>query len=124
MRQIESEMQSACVYWFRLQYPKLARLLFAVPNGGYRNKQTAKRMHKEGVVSGVADLILLVPSKSYHGLCVEMKTHEGRQTENQKSWQTIVEQQGYLYKVCRSTTEFFFIINKYLENSLYICKPN
>ena len=30
----EAGLQTACVEWFKLQYPKLAPLLFHVPNGG------------------------------------------------------------------------------------------
>jgi len=38
MRHIESQIQKDCVTWFRLQYPKIGRLLFAVPNGGEERK--------------------------------------------------------------------------------------
>lgn len=34
----ESRIQQACVRWFRMQYPRFARLLIAVPNGGGRSK--------------------------------------------------------------------------------------
>ena len=37
----ESQLQRICVKWFRLQYPELAVLLFAVPNGG--QETSAKR---------------------------------------------------------------------------------
>jgi hypothetical protein len=29
----ESALQTACVRWFRFSYPKLALLLFSIPNG-------------------------------------------------------------------------------------------
>ena len=57
----ESQIQHDCLVWFRLQYPKLARMLFAVPNGGKRDAKTGARMKYEGAVRGVADLILLIP---------------------------------------------------------------
>lgn len=47
-RHEESHLQRQCVAWFRLQYPKLARLLFAVPNGGGRSKVEAGIMKAEG----------------------------------------------------------------------------
>lgn len=59
----ESQIQHDCLVWFRLQYPKLARMLFAVPNGGKRDTKTGARMKYEGAVRGVADLILLIPKK-------------------------------------------------------------
>ena len=61
MKHEESHIQRNCVKWFRLAYPKLARLLFAVPNGGKRGIREAAIMKAEGVVAGVADLLLLIP---------------------------------------------------------------
>lgn len=49
MRHIESQIQKDCVTWFRLQYPKIGRLLFAVPNGGARNAKEAAIMKGEGL---------------------------------------------------------------------------
>ncbi|MCI2145823.1 MAG: VRR-NUC domain-containing protein [Bacteroidales bacterium] len=115
MRQhIESNLQQACVTWFRLQYRQYATLLYAVPNGGSRNKLEAVHMKREGIVSGVSDLNLDVARQGYHGLRIEMKTKVGRQSENQKDWQEAIERQGYLYVVCRSFEQFMTTINNYL----------
>ena len=115
MKQDESRLQMACVKWFRMQYPQHRKLLFSVPNGGFRNIATAKRMKLEGVVAGVSDLILLIPSHDFHGLCIEMKTAKGRQTDNQKEWQTHVEAHGYIYALARSVEDFQNIVNDYLN---------
>lgn len=104
-----------CVKWFRYQYPRLATLLFAVPNGGRRDATTGRIMKAEGVVPGVADLLLLIPSGEYHGLCIEMKTEKGRQQDTQKLWQKRVEEQGYLYKIVRSFEEFKNLIEGYVK---------
>lgn len=82
MRHIESQIQQNCVTWFRLQYPKIGRLLFAVPNGGARNAREAAIMKGEGVTAGVADLILLYPSGGFHSLCIEFKTPQQKQPAN------------------------------------------
>lgn len=110
----ESNIQRWCVYWFRSQYPHLARMLFAVPNGGARSRVTASILKGEGVVAGVADLILLVPAGGYHALCIEMKTPKGRQQPTQKEWQTDVERHGYKYIVCRSVDQFIAEVRGYL----------
>ena len=89
--------------------------MFAVPNGGHRNIQTARAMKAEGVFSGVADLLLLVPRRDYHGLCVEVKTLVGRQSDNQKAWQKVVEAQGYCYTIVRSLDEFAELLRWYLD---------
>lgn len=115
MKHIESKIQQAAVLWYRLQFPHLATLLFAVPNGGRRNIREAAIMKGEGVTAGVADLLLLVPNGEYHGLAIEMKTDTGRQNVNQKQWQKKVESQGYKYIVCRSFDEFRSEVCRYLK---------
>lgn len=115
MRYNESHIQQACVRWFRLQYPRLALNLFAVPNGGARDAVTGRILKAEGVVAGVADLVLLYPSAPYHGMCIEMKTAKGYQRPTQKAWQEAVERVGYKYVVCRSFDDFRAQINEYLN---------
>ena len=116
MRHIESQIQQDCVTWFRLQYPKIGRLLFAVPNGGARNAREAAIMKGEGVTAGVADLILLIPSGPYSSLCIEFKTASktSRQTPTQKEWQALAEANGNKYVVCRSIEDFQREIRGYL----------
>ena len=116
MRHIESMTQCRCVRWFRLQYPAIGNLLFAVPNGGRRGKVEACILKAEGVVAGVADMLLLVPSGGWHGLAIEMKTETGRQSPSQREWQQLVEKVGYRYVVCRTIDEFINEVNKYLSN--------
>lgn len=115
MRHIESIIQQNCVKWFRLQYPKLELLLFAVPNGGARRRIEGAIMKAEGVTKGVSDLLLLFPAKHYHGLCIEMKTEKGKQQPSQKIWQRAVEDAAYKYVICRSFEEFVEQINAYLR---------
>lgn len=112
----ESKIQQAAVKWFRYQYPKLRKLLFAVPNGGARDRVTGAILKAEGVVAGVSDLLLLVPRGGYHGLCIEMKTRTGRQSKSQKEWQQEVEAQGYRYVVCRSEIDFRNAVKVYFHD--------
>lgn len=121
MREEEHNIQAACVRWFNLQWPEYRGLLFAIPNGGARSKATAGKLKAEGVIPGVADLILLVPrieegcKYMWHALCIEMKTTTGRQSAEQGLWQLKVEQHGYKYAVCRSLDEFMAVVNGYLQ---------
>lgn len=113
MRHLESTLQQICVRWARYQYPILRTLLFAVPNG-YKTSATQARIAKaEGLVAGVADLILARPSDDgqYAVLFIEMKTSKGRQSDYQKAFQSAVEEQGiYAYRVVRSFDEFQHLI--------------
>lgn len=113
----EHRIQVACVRWFTLKYPHLSPRLFAVPNGGRRDGVTGARLKAEGVLAGVADLILLVPNAGYHALLIEMKTPKGRQSDSQRAWQLAVAGNGdYLYVVCRSLEEFVREVEEYLQN--------
>ena len=115
MKHEESQIQAACVRWFRYQYGHLTKLLFAVPNGSKRDVITGRILKAEGTLAGVADLLLLYPSKQYHGLCIEMKTEKGRQQDSQKEWQTAVEAYGYKYIICRSLDQFREELTKYIN---------
>ena len=105
-RDIEHKLQSACVRWFRLQYPKMKHNLFSVPNGGKRDASTASKLKEEGALAGVADLIFLKSNRFYGALLIEMKTEEGRQSQNQKDWQQRITNDGYKYVIIRSLEEF------------------
>lgn len=72
-RYAESELQEACVNYFRYMYTAYARRLFAIPNGGQRHPATALRLKREGVLPGIPDLFLAVPRLHYGGLFIEVK---------------------------------------------------
>ena len=112
----EHRIQCSCVNWFRYQYPRYSLNLFAVPNGGRRDKVTAGKLKAEGVVAGVSDLILALRTDEFGALFIEMKTEKGRQSESQKEWQRKIEQDGYKYVVCHSLEEFITEINNYIIN--------
>lgn len=114
MKHDESRLQQACVKWFRLQYAQLASCLFAIPNGGRRDKVTASIMKGEGVLAGVADLFLMKSNGEFHGLWIEMKTPKGRQSDSQKSFEQTAKSQNYEYKIARDMEEFQFAINDYI----------
>lgn len=110
----EHRLQCACVMWFRVVFPALSRRLVAIPNGGRRDAVTGARLKAEGVVAGVADLVLFVPRGSYGALCLEMKTKAGRQSQAQKEWAAALGD-DYKYCVCHSFEEFRTAINNYLK---------
>ncbi len=109
----ESKLQRSCVTWFRLQYPEY--VLFAVPNGGYRNVKEAAIMKAEGVLAGVADLFLMLPRKGYSGMFIEMKYGLGKQSNEQIKFQTNSEEQGYKYVVANSLEGFMSEVNSYIR---------
>ena len=112
----EHKLQCACVRWFRLKFPKLRNILFAVPNGGRRDAVTGAKLKEEGATSGVSDLILLRSNRFYGALCVEIKKPGGYQSPAQKEWQKDAEANGAKYVVCRSLDEFMKVVTDYLND--------
>lgn len=94
----ESQLQASAIQWMQFQlHPNV--IYFAVPNGEHRNIVTAKRLKGQGVMRGVADIILLYGGKA---LCLEMKTEDGRQSEPQRVFEAKCVYQGIPYIICRS----------------------
>lgn len=118
MKSRETQLQKSCVRWFRMQYRRYNKLLFAVPNGGKRDPITASRLKAEGVVPGVSDLIFLYPNGIYPFLCIEMKYGKNEQSEHQKEWQEDVESVGGLYLVINSFDSFKTAINNYIRTGM------
>jgi hypothetical protein len=112
VKHLESQLQTACVNYFRVRYPN--EVIFAIPNGGNRSAVTGAMLKREGVMAGVADLFIMAPRGGFHGLFIEMKTKTGRQTESQKLFQNICELEGYAYRIARSLDDFMQLTSNYL----------
>lgn len=112
----EHHIQVSCVRWFRLKYPQLRNILFAVPNAARRSARNGAYMKEEGMLAGVADLILLKSNRFYGGLAIEMKKLDEYQRPAQKEWQKECEAAGNKYVVCRSLDEFMKVVTDYLND--------
>ncbi len=113
----ESNEQISLFEWCEYsvgKYPEL-KLLFHVPNGGYRSTATAGRMKAEGVKPGVPDLCLPVARQGYHGLFIEMKAGRNKPTAYQTQWLENLSNQGYLAVVCHGWEEAAKILTEYLD---------
>jgi hypothetical protein len=112
----EHSEQVAVIQWKNMlqnRYIELG-LLFAVPNGGLRNRMVAIKLKAEGVQPGVPDLILPVARKGYHGLVIEMKFGDNKLTLEQRWWMEALATQGYLTVTCHSADEAIMILCDYL----------
>lgn len=116
MKHLEDQLQIACVRYFDYAYPKLSHLLHHSPNGGKRNIREAARFKAMGVRAGFPDLILLLPNEKFNYLCIELKTKKGRQSEHQKNYQKLVENNGGKYCICREVQDFINITKDYLQH--------
>ena len=112
----EHDLQVTCVKWFRYNYRAYMQLLFAIPNGGWRNTTTAAKLKAEGVIAGVPDLFLAVPNGKYHGLFIEMKNGKaGRLSSVQKDMLTLLRNENYQCEVCHTFPEFVTAVQTYLR---------
>lgn len=92
------------VDWFKKEYPNF--LIFSVPNEAiYRRREY---FHQLGALSGVSDLIIVTDKRV---LWVECKSDTGRQSTEQRQFQSCVENLGYNYYIVRSLDQFKEIIS-------------
>ena len=93
----ESTEQRNLFTWAAMQsaaWPQL-RLLYHVPNGGYRTATEAARFRAEGVRPGVPDLCLPVARHGCHGLYIELKRRRGgRASAEQMQWISNLRAEG------------------------------
>ncbi|MBA3645320.1 MAG: VRR-NUC domain-containing protein [Gemmatimonadaceae bacterium] len=100
------------------KYPEL-RLAFAVPNGSNKSMAMAAKFKKEGLKSGVPDIVLPVPRYPFHGLFVEMKRSDAVPSDlspAQRDWLAALEDQGYAVEVCCSDEEALEMILRYIKH--------
>lgn len=100
----EHDMQAAVIQWAWLQAPSMLGLaaLFAVPNGARTSEGTARKLKREGMRAGVADLILPIPAGGHVGLFLEMKTSTGTVSKPQRLWHAAMAAIGHRVEVCRT----------------------
>ena len=108
--QDEHGIQSECVRWFTLKYPKY--VIMAVPNSARRSARMGAWMKQEGLLAGASDLIIIIP---HNVIFIEMKKEKGRQQQSQKEFQSNVERLGFRYEICRSVTDFIKVVENWIK---------
>ena len=56
----EHKIQCSCVRYFRLKYPHLRNMLFAVPNAARRSARNGAYMKDEGILRAIVSMELCV----------------------------------------------------------------
>lgn len=132
----EHDEQAVVVEWLLrvaiVDEPLIHPLVFSTPNGtklaGDENqrKGQARKLKEEGAVSGVPDLLCLIPRQGYHYLGVEMKRSDrinetergvltGGVSENQREFLAAIESAGGYTAVCYSASEAIDVFRWYLD---------
>lgn len=85
---------------FKGRHP-MAKMAFAIPNGGKRDAITAAKLKAEGVKAGVADICYPIPLQGKHGLWIEMKKPKvGKVADKQSDWAINMSICGHATTTC------------------------
>ena len=98
---IPTELQEQIGFyeWFSRKFPDI--LCFHIPNGGWRDINTAKKLKASGVVKGIPDLF--IPSLK---IFVEMKRVKGGVVSpEQKKMMEYLTRVGYTCMICYGATD-------------------
>ena len=110
----EHALQVECLRWLRMAHPNV--LCYAIPNGAYTTKTTARKLVAEGVVHGIPDLCIPIGKHGYNALYIEMKNGKaGRLSDHQKELIPRLQAYGNKVVVCRTMAEFRKEIEEYLR---------
>lgn len=100
------------------QDPRLENV-FAIPNGGKRDKITGAIMKREGVKAGVMDVFCMIPSGRFHGLWIEFKRKGGRLSKAQVEFGTRATRAGYPCIIATDAEDAFRALRKYMDRPEY-----
>lgn len=105
----EHSEQVGFVSWIRKKFPGL--LVFAIPNGSYRDISTGKKLKDEGVTAGVPDLF--IPSLK---IFIEMKRKNGGVvSKEQEKIIEYLQRVGYTVWVCNGAEEASRMLLNFLK---------
>ncbi len=103
----------------RCRHLRQGLLVFAIPNGGLRDKRTAARLRAEGVLAGVPDLLVAESRMGYHGMFIEMKAENQRRPSSvrpiQRRVHEMLRRRGYRVEVCYGVDDAWRKVLFYLD---------
>ncbi|MFV7791262.1 VRR-NUC domain-containing protein [Aliarcobacter lanthieri] len=101
-----------------IQYCNLKKIpIFHIPNGSYKSLTARIKSKKEGLVSGIPDLMIPVAKGNYHGLFIEMKrVKNSKVSVQQLKWIELLNKQGYKAIVCYGSKQAIEEIEDYIKD--------
>lgn len=91
-------------------------VIYHVPNGGQRNKKTAADLKRQGVRSGVSDLVVMEGRGGWLGLYVEFKAtppNHAATAASQREWLEKADHRGYCAVLARGLEEAKAVLREY-----------
>ena len=100
-----------------IQYCNLRKIpIFHIPNGSYKSLTARIKSKKEGLVSGIPDLMIPIANKEFHGLFIEMKrVKNSKVSVQQLKWIELLNKQGYKAIVCYGSSAAIKEIEEYIK---------
>ena len=109
--QRESKEQEALIEY--CEYTNVP--IFAIPNGGFRDKKEAYFLKRTGVKAGVPDLFVPVARGGFFGLFIEMKWGRNKTTPQQDEWLGLLAKNHYRCCVCYGADAAVKAIKAYMK---------
>lgn len=91
---------------------------FHPPNGAYlggaNRARAGAQLKRQGLKSGVPDVVILTPAPSNGRACfIELKTRTGRLSHDQRVWKGKIEDLGYNWALCRHVDDVLSILHEW-----------
>jgi hypothetical protein len=110
MEKSEDRLQEDIVQYMWNNHPE-TRGLFCYNLNNSKNAIDGHRNKLKGLIQGRSDLVFYWLGRAYF---FELKTSKGRQSPEQKDWETLVTKHGFMYYIVRNLDEFKMIIERVL----------
>lgn len=110
----ETNLQIACVKWFRLQHS--SKVLFMITNDNAKTARQGALDKARGLLKGMPDVMIAEPTAQYAGLFIEFKAGKGKLSDAQAIMGLNLQASGYSVKAVRSIDEFIEVVNEYLNS--------
>lgn len=91
---------------------------YHVPNGGQRSKSTGAAMKRQGVKSGVSDLVIMDARGGWFGLYMEFKAsppHTAALAPSQHDWLSLAHDRGYCAVLAVGLEEAKTVLRRYAQ---------
>lgn len=114
----EDQLQAKCFQWAWNELPATRRLIWAVPNGGLRDKIVAAQMQSTGLLEGVWDMHFYWFNQFHiiefkvgkNKLTVDRIDKKGKKHFGQKEWGELMAKHGAIRHEIRTFEEFTLTI--------------
>lgn len=119
----EELTQIGVLTWLKLQHPRVSQCVVKIDNEGRRSIGGHVKAKKMGLHVGAADLFIAWPTRTYHGLWLEVKPDKWKpyhtkkdRLENQKAFLEKMQRRGYCAVLGVGFDNCKQIINNYLNS--------